>query len=352
MTRRFNKKIKTSKQRSRKLDRVSRINRKKRAIVHNAKQYVYNLANIQLSDDQYIVLGKGLKFIPTPKKYNIGRNILADFNEFARKLRCRYHFGEIDNNNLHPFRQKSFYQPTPGCFELENYLDLTRFELSNLNYHNNFYNFTKKQQTELNSLKNMHNLVFSKSDKGGAIVISDKMHYINEGLRQLNSIHYTEVNEPNLAEIKSLLLKHVRAMFDNGEIDRTTLDFLCGPPNKKPKLGRLFLLPKIHKLSEEVIQGIANHSITINELPISRPIISQCDSVCERVSRFIDYFLLPMVKRQHSYIKVSGDFINKKNLKPNGDCLLVSFDCTSMYTNMEFDELAQSVGRAYDKVLN
>lgn len=351
MTRRLNKKIKTSKQKSRKLDRVSRLNRKKRALVHNAKKYVYNLANVPLSDEQYIVLGKGLKFIPVPKKYNIGRSILADFNEFARKLRCRYQFRDKDNSIIHPFRQKSFYQPIPACSEIENYLDHTRYELSELEYHKNFYNLTKEQQTELRSLQNMHNVIFSKSDKGGAIIISNKDQYINEGLRQLNSIHYKEVNKPNLTDIKRVLLKRVNGMFDNGEIDRTTLDFLSGPPNKEPKLGRLFLLPKIHKLSEDVIQGIKNQSIIVNELPISRPIISQCNCVSERVSQFIDYFLLPLVKRQNSYIRDSGDFINKiEALKPDGNCLLVSFDCTSMYTNMEFDELIQSVQRAYNNV--
>ncbi|CAC5418549.1 unnamed protein product [Mytilus coruscus] len=81
---------------------------------------------------------------------------------------------------MHPFRQKSFYEPTPACFEVENYLDLTTFELSNLDLQNN--NFTKEQQLGLRSLRNMHDIVFSKSDKGGAIVISKKTHY-KEGLR-------------------------------------------------------------------------------------------------------------------------------------------------------------------------
>ena len=55
--------------------------------------------------------------------------------------------------------------------------------------------------------------------------------------------------------------------------------------------------------------------------------------------------------RQHSYIRDSGDFINKiEALKSDRDCLLISFDCTSMYTNMEFDELIQSVGRAYNNI--
>ncbi|CAG2256737.1 unnamed protein product [Mytilus edulis] len=191
-----------------------------------------------------------------PKKCNIGRTVMADFNEFARKLRCRFHFGNTESRGMHPFRQKSFYEPTPACFELENYLDLTKFELSNLDLRNNYYNFTKEQQLGLRSLKNMQDIIFSKSDKGGAIVISKKTHYIKEGLRQLNSIHYTEIQEPNLLLIKNNIQTQISKMFDNGEIDGITLDFLRGSSKEGPRLGRLFLLPKLHKLSELVIQGI------------------------------------------------------------------------------------------------
>ncbi|CAG2218755.1 unnamed protein product [Mytilus edulis] len=287
-----------------------------------------------------------------PKKCNIGRTVMADFNEFARKLRCRFHFGNTESRGMHPFRQKSFYEPTPACFELENYLDLTKFELSNLDLRNNYYNFTKEQQLGLRSLKNMQDIIFSKSDKGGAIVISKKTHYIKEGLRQLNSIHYTEIQEPNLLLIKNNIQTQISKMFDNGEIDGITLDFLRGSSKEGPRLGRLFLLPKLHKLSELVIQGIKKQTMTVNELPPCRPIISQCNSVTERVSKFIDYFLIPIVKRQNSYIRDSGDFINKiENLRPDRDCLLVSFDCTSMYTNMEFNELIHSVGRAYNSAV-
>ncbi|CAG2210611.1 unnamed protein product [Mytilus edulis] len=217
-----------------------------------------------------------------PKKCNIGRTVMADFNEFARKLRCRFHFGNTESRGMHPFRQKSFYGPTPACFELENYLDLTKFELSNLDLRNNYYNFTKEQQLGLRSLKNMQDIIFSKSDKGGAIVISKKTHYIKEGLRQLNSIHYTEIQEPNLLLIKNNIQTQISKMFDNGEIDGITLDFLRGSSKEGPRLGRLFLLPKLHKLSELVIQGIKKQTMTVNELPPCRPIISQCNSVTER----------------------------------------------------------------------
>ena len=48
--------------------------------------YITNLSNEQLTDDQITLLSRGLKFIPTPvtKENLIRRQLLADFNQFAR----------------------------------------------------------------------------------------------------------------------------------------------------------------------------------------------------------------------------------------------------------------------------
>ncbi|CAC5411685.1 unnamed protein product [Mytilus coruscus] len=95
----------------------------------------------------------------------------------------------------------------------------------------------------------MHDTIFSKSNKGGAIVISKKAHYTKERSGQLNSIHYTEIQEPNLLLIKNKIQTQISRMFDNGEIDGITLDFLRGSSKEGPRLGRLFLLLKLHKLN-------------------------------------------------------------------------------------------------------
>ena len=68
----------------------------------------------------------------------------------------------------------------------------------------------------------------------------------------------------------------------------------------------------------------------------------------EIISKFIDYFLIPIVKRQNSYIRDSLDFINKiESLKADKNCLLVDFDLTSMYTNLQFAEILDAVEEAY-----
>ena len=76
--------------------------------IESRKQYVKNLSNEQLTDKQITLLSRGLKFIPTPvtKENLIRRQLVADFNQFARRMRLQYIFyGE--ENEPHPFHVKS-----------------------------------------------------------------------------------------------------------------------------------------------------------------------------------------------------------------------------------------------------
>ena len=115
--------------------------------------------------------------------------------------------------------------------------------------------------------------------------------------------------------------------------------------------GLMYLLPKIHKLPFDIINGL---EMIENKLSIQikgRPIISQCQSPTRGISKLLDYFLLPIVKRQDSYIKDTTHFIQKiESLKCESNVLLCTYDITSMYTNMGITELIESVGRALDDI--
>ena len=81
--RRDNKAAKNRKRKERR-----KIKDKKRA-VESRKQYIKNLSNEQLTDKQITLLSRGLRFIPTPvtKENLIRRQLLADFLQFARRMR-------------------------------------------------------------------------------------------------------------------------------------------------------------------------------------------------------------------------------------------------------------------------
>ena len=80
--------------------------------IGSCKQYIKNLSNEQLKDKQITLLQLGLKFIPTPvtKENLIRRQLLADFNQFARRMRLQYIF-HGEENEPHPFHVKSDWEP-------------------------------------------------------------------------------------------------------------------------------------------------------------------------------------------------------------------------------------------------
>ena len=61
-------------------------------------------------------------------------------------------------------------------------------------------------------------------------------------------------------------------------------------------MGKLYLLPKIHK--------------RLCDVP-GRPIISNCDTPTEKVSEFPDHHFKPIIQEGWSYMKDTKDFLKK-----------------------------------------
>ena len=78
-----------------------------------------------------------------------------------------------------------------------------------------------------------------------------------------------------------------------GSITEKELKYFTIGFKKATNLGKLYLLPKIHKRLESVP---------------GRPVISNCGTSTEKVSEFLDSQLKPVMQSSWSYIKDSGDF--------------------------------------------
>ncbi|KAK3109108.1 hypothetical protein FSP39_023246 [Pinctada imbricata] len=347
MARRFNRKKKENKCRLRSLNKSALKQRKQRGVVANAKKFVLNLSIYTLSNNEYLLLGKGLKYIPTPSNVNVQRQILKDFDEFSRKLRCKYMFENKDKPVIHPFRTNTGFKPGPTCNALENYIHKTKLELSSIPLKERQENLSISERNALASLKNNPDIVIKKADKSNTVVVMDKCKYIKEGLRQLQSKHYIEVERPNLMNIQNVIQEKLTEMHSNGYLDKETFRFLNDSKNI-PRCGQLYLLPKIHKIKGTVLNALNDGLCSLKDLPPGRPIISQCATPTYKIGAYCDHFLLPIVKKQLTYIKDTTDFIVKlESLRPPPEVLFVTYDITSMYTNMEFDELITAVKEAY-----
>lgn len=139
---------------------------------------------------------------------NVKRFLLKDFDEFARKLRCKFLFDTGENSKLHPFKTSTGYKPDPVCGALENYIDKTKLEISSLPIKQFQDNLTSQERAALTSLKNNRHIVIKKADKSNTVVIMDREKYISEALRQLKSKHYIEVDKPDLSRLHNIKKKY------------------------------------------------------------------------------------------------------------------------------------------------
>ena len=94
---------------------------------------------------------------------------------------------------------------------------------------------------------------------------------------------------------------------------------------KKTNLDKLYLLPKIHK--------------QLHNVP-GRPVISNCGIPTEKASEFLDFHLKPLMQSGWSYIRDSGDFIDKMKRigkVPEGS-FLVTADVVGLYPSIPHKE--------------
>ena len=81
-----------------------------------------------------------------------------------------------------------------------------------------------------------------------------------------------------------------------------------------------------------------------------RPVISNCGTPTEKASEFLDHHLKPVMQKGKSYIKDSGDFINKiKELQsiPDG-AILVTSDVVALYPSVPHEAGLKALKDALD----
>ena len=137
-----------------------------------------------------------------------------------------------------------------------------------------YSNLSKEEWKAVRSLANDHNIVIKKADKGSCVVIWDQRDYIMESEKQLNDkavykdVNYNKDLIPNLTSESNRLFESLkqRQLITGKEFKYFRFEF-----KKTCNLGKLYLLPKIHK--------------RLSNLP-GRPVISNCGAPTENYPNF------------------------------------------------------------------
>ena len=99
-----------------------------------------------------------------------------------------------------------------------------------------------------------------------------------------------------LPSLNKVIKSALRKIKNRMEVPSETLD--CFSINN-PKIGRFYLLPKIHK--------------RLHNVP-GRPVISNSSYFTENISSFVDHHLQPLAKSVKSYIKDTNDLLDLYHL--------------------------------------
>jgi hypothetical protein len=245
-----------------------------------------------------------------------------DIKKFDRKIRLRDHFGDTPQTKQ-IYKSSSTWVPKDTHHTVRTFLeDFSRKMEAELKTQipksgrNPIKNLSKEELEALDHLKTMDDLVITKADKGGAVVLQNVNDYIKEAKRQLDDdSFYKKVPNNPTDEHAALVSNALDNLKHRGLLDEKTAEGLK-PDN--PSTPKLYMLPKIHKKDNP-----------------GRPVVSSVGCHTERISAYVDHHLQPFNKELDSYIKDTTAFVKKIQELPEEDNrILVTMDVKSLYTNI------------------
>ena len=252
------------------------------------EKFLKNLSSHQLSDDQVNVLSRGLKFIPTPttNKTIIRRQLLRDFEQFARTMHLQYIF-HGKNKEPHPFHVKSNWMPpVQQSIALESYLESVKTQLADIRINKPKNNLSRNEMVALKELKNNSAINLKKADKGTTTVVMNKSNKIQEAEVQLkNRERYKPLEAPMVNTTQTKVNQITDKLHWGKHINDMTKKWLT-QTSSPPRIPVFYTLAKKQK-----------------PVPVGRPIISGGEGPTEKISSFVDTLLQPIEQKQQSYIK-------------------------------------------------
>ncbi|CAJ0931011.1 unnamed protein product [Ranitomeya imitator] len=286
-----------------------------------------------------------LSFCPTPKWDSF--QLERDLQRFYRNIRLKVHFEEPPISAVNRLgttssqreeakitlgslglRNPSTFVPPKSNHAVETFINLLDRDIKGTIHEQRLgllpvrHNLNPLEKQALDTLSENRNIVIKPADKGGAIVIMNKHHYVTEVRRQLaDTGTYRKLQGDPTYSIQRKINTVIDKYMSLGTIDSKTKTFLI---NHHPVTPVLYILPKIHK-------NVQN--------PPGRPIVASTDSVLNPLSKFLEKILTPYTRVTKSFILDTSDFLTKiRNISSvPPDSLLCTLDVNSLYTSIVHD---------------
>ncbi|XP_062606683.1 uncharacterized protein LOC134268439, partial [Saccostrea cucullata] len=260
---------------------------------------IVNLSQRDLNSDEIKLLEHGLKFTPTPKSDKV--DVVKDTEEFCRKLRLKEFFQNKTDDDISLVKNRKGFRPPPNRDKhLEDYISCLK--------------------------KAAHSNMADKKD--------------NQFYKKLEQ----NTDRQTMLKIKKLTKKY------QGNLTKNEIEYLT---DFEVKTSHFYGLPKIHKC-KEIQENVKKCNSTYIKLPRPndlklRPIIAGPASSTQRLSNLLDIILKPLCTKVTSYVRDDMDFLNYIPQTVPRETLLVSFDVTSLYTNITHELGIEAIKYWLDK---
>ncbi|CAG2236124.1 unnamed protein product [Mytilus edulis] len=162
----------------------------------------------------------------------------------------------------------------------------------------------------------------------------DRIYYRDKIQEQLNDKQYYRELNDNMEKKTKRNINKLISKFPHCTTEKE-VDYLT---KFEVKTSNFYGLPKIHK-SKEVETAVQQQNCAYIEINSPkdlkfRPIVAGPQCPTHRLSHFIDLILKPLCQYVPSFIRDNFDFLNHLPAEVKEDAILVSFDVTSLYTNI------------------
>ena len=304
---------------------------------------IFNFSDYSPTNDELSILSLGFKYCPTPKKPAL-LDLEVDINEFVRKIELSSFFAYSSQNNEECIaRNKSDYCPPESRdFILKNmvkHIKMYGTNLCNLPLPKVYDNISVSERNAIYSLKDNNNIIITSVDKGGAIVILNRVDYVNYMDNYLSDGAFYMKLHRNLdnkvmKKISLFTAKYSHCLDANNKEKDFLTDFEHKPAN-------FYGVPKIHKSAtiKNLIRNSNSHYVK-SEFPLDLPFRGISGGVISptcRLSEFLDILLKPFCCKIQSHIRDYIDFLNKLPVVSTDvfdDITLISCDVVNMYVNI------------------
>ncbi len=336
---------------------------------------VNDLSSQRLSAAEKDVLGFNLKYIPPSTRTPILKELQKDEDVFKKKLFLQVIFQKEKQKREYikslSSKSDASFQTTYMMFmdHTDSYfvykaisalkmvyvqenlalLDnpLTKYNrLHNLNKNSRSFNLT------LRSLLENHNWTFKAAEKNLGLVIMDTPFYENEVKKMLDDSKTYEIVSEEQVKLACVVIRKktkdiIQFYRNNGATDTETngqiLKFLVRQETKRFSLPCFYCLPKIHKNPTSFRPIVPSHNWITSSFSKILSFYLQQICLSYTLTEIPDYS--SFTEESPSIIKDSKSLVQllEKFTVQDKDCLFITSDITSLYTNIPIEMGIQTI---------